>query len=126
MSYRTPLSNVKGLGTANEGSEHFWRQRVTGLANLFLSLFLVYAAFHLVGQDLAGVKAFFKNPLHLVLAASFIISATYHMRLGMQVVIEDYVHNEGSKIGLLILNTFFTAFVALAGVYSLLKLSFGA
>lgn len=126
MSYRTPLSNVKGLGTANEGSEHFWRQRVTGLANLILSLFLVYAAFHLVGQDLPAVKAFFQNPLHLVLAASFIISATYHMRLGMQVVIEDYVHNEGSKIGLLILNTFFTAFVALAGVYSLLKLSFGA
>lgn len=126
MSYRTPLSNVKGLGTANEGSEHFWRQRVTGLANLLLSVFLVYAAFHLVGQDLPGVKAFFQNPLHMVLAAAFVISATYHMRLGMQVVIEDYVHNEGSKIALLILNTFFTAFVALAGVYSLLKLSFGA
>ena len=126
MSYRTPLSNVKGLGTANEGSEHFWRQRVTGLANLLLSVFLVYAAFHLVGQDLPTVKAFFQNPLHFVLSTKFVMSATYHMRLGMQVVIEDYVHNEGSKIGLLILNTFYTAFVALAGVYSLLKLSFGA
>lgn len=126
MSYRTPLSNVKGLGTANEGSEHFWRQRVTGLANLILSIFIVYAAFQLVGSDQTGVKAFFQNPLHLVLSTAFVISATFHMRLGMQVVIEDYVHNEGSKIGLLILNTFFTAFVALAGVFSLLKLSFGA
>lgn len=126
MSYRTPLSTVKGLGTAKEGSEHFWRQRVTGLANLLLSIFVVYAAFQLAGASHAAVKAFFANPLYLVLATAFIISSTYHMRLGMQVVIEDYVHNEGSKILLLILNTFFTAFVALAGVFSLLKLSFGA
>ncbi len=126
MSYRTPLSNVKGLGTANEGSEHFWRQRITGVANLILSVFVVFAAFQLAGESHSTVKQFFANPLYVSLAIAFVLSTTYHMRLGMQVVIEDYVHNEGSKILLLILNTFFTAFVALAGVVSLLKLSFGA
>ncbi|GJM03061.1 MAG: succinate dehydrogenase, hydrophobic membrane anchor protein [Rhodomicrobium sp.] len=126
MSFRTPLSNVKGLGTANEGSEHFWRQRVTGFANLLLSIFVIYAAYQLSGASYSMVKAFFQNPLHLVLAAAFIISTSYHMRLGMQVVIEDYVHNEGSKILLLILNSFFAGFIALAGLFSLLKLGLGA
>jgi succinate dehydrogenase / fumarate reductase membrane anchor subunit len=72
------------------------------------------------------MKSFFQNPLHLVLAAGFVLSASYHMYLGMQVVIEDYVHNEGSKILLLILNSFFAGFIALAGIYSLLKLGLGA
>lgn len=126
MSYRTPLSNVKGLGTANEGANHFWCQRVTGFANLILALFLFYTIFCLNDADYAGVKAYFANPLNLVLAVALILSVSYHMRLGMQVVIEDYVHTEGSKILLLILNTFFTIFVALAGILSLLKLSFGA
>ncbi len=126
MSYRTPLSNVRGLGAANTGSDHFWRQRVTGFANLLLTVFVVYAAFHLKGADYEGVKNFFQSPFHLVFAAAFIINTSYHMRLGMQVVIEDYVHNEGSKILLLILNTFFTSFISLAGIFSLLKLSLGA
>lgn len=126
MSFRTPLSNVKGLGTANEGAEHFWKQRVTGFANLLLSIFVIYAACSLAGGNYAAVKTFFQNPLHAVLAAAFILSTSYHMRLGMQVVIEDYVHAEGAKILALILNTFFTGFIALAGLFSLIKLSLGA
>ncbi len=126
MSYRTPLSNVRGLGTANEGSEHFWRQRVTGFANLILTIFLTYAIFNLVGADQQAVKTFFADPFNLVLGVALVLSVSYHMRLGMQVVIEDYVHAEGAKILLLILNTFFTSFIALAGLLSLLKLSFGA
>lgn len=125
MSFRTPLSNVRGLGAANDGSEHFWRQRVTGFANLLLSIFLVYAVCQLKGADYAGVKEFFKSPFHLVFSAAFIINCAYHMRLGMQVVIEDYVHTEAAKILLLILNTFFTSFIILAGIFSLLKLSLG-
>ena len=126
MSFRTPLSNVRGLGAANDGSEHFWRQRVTGFANLLLTVFVIYAAVYLKGADYQTVKDFFKNPFHLVFSAAFIINTSYHMRLGMQVVIEDYVHAEASKILLLILNTFFTSFIALAGIVSLLKLSLGA
>ncbi len=126
MSFRTPLSNVRGLGAANDGSEHFWRQRVTGFANLLLAVFVIYAAVHLKGADYQTVKDFFKSPFHLVFAAAFIINTSYHMRLGMQVVIEDYVHAEAAKILLLILNTFFTSFIALAGIFSLLKLSLGA
>ena len=126
MSFRTPLSKVKGLGSAREGTEHFWQQRVTGLANLLLSVFVIYAIFQLAGQNHSTVKTFFQNPLHLVLTAAFIISVAHHMRLGMQVVIEDYVHAEGAKILLLILNSFFAAFIALAGLFSLVKLSLGA
>ena len=126
MSFRTPLSNVRGLGAAHDGSDHFWAQRVTGFANLLLAIFIIYAIFQLNGADYAGVKAFFKSPFHLVFAAAFIINTSYHMRLGMQVVIEDYVHKEAAKILLLILNTFFTSFIVLAGILSLLKLSFGA
>lgn len=126
MSFRTPLSNVKGLGTANEGSEHFWQQRVTGFANLLLTVFVIYAIFQLKGAEYETMRSFFKNPFHLVLTAAFIINTSYHMRLGMQVVIEDYVYTEGRKILLLILNTFFTSFITLAGIFSLLKLSLGA
>jgi len=126
MSYRTPLSNVRGLGTANEGSEHFWRQRVTGFANLILTVFLFYAIFSLAGADQPAVKSFFANPFNLVLGVALVLSVSIHMKLGMQVVIEDYVHAEGAKILFLILNTFFTSFIALAGLLSLLKLSFGA
>ncbi len=125
MSFRTPLSNVRGLGASNDGSDHFWRQRVTGFANLLLSVFVIYAIFQLNGADYTAMKTFFKSPFHLVFTAAFIISAAYHMRLGMQVVIEDYVHAEGAKILLLILNTFFTSFIILAGLFSLLKLSLG-
>lgn len=125
MSFRTPLSNVRGLGASSDGSEHFWRQRVTAFANLLLSVFVIYAIFQLSGADYQAVKTFFKSPFHLVFAAAFIINSAYHMRLGMQVVIEDYVHAEGTKILLLILNTFFTSFIILAGIFSLLKLSLG-
>ena len=125
MSFRTPLSNVRGLGAASDGSDHFWQQRITGFANLLLSLFVIYCIVQLKGADYAAIKAFFKSPFHLVFAAAFIINTSYHMRLGMQVIIEDYVHAEAAKILLLILNTFFTSFIILAGIFSLLKLGLG-
>lgn len=126
MSFRTPLSTVRGLGTANDGSDHFWQQRITGFANLLLAFFVVYAIAQLKGADYAGVKAFFQSPFHMVFAAAFILNTSIHMRLGLQVIIEDYVHAEGAKILLLILNTFFTSFIILAGIFSLLKLGLGA
>ena len=91
---RTPLSRARGLGSAQKGTEHFWLQRVTALANIPLTLFLVGAlVVHACAGD-ATMVAFLGNPLVGVVMLLLIISAIYHMRLGLQVVIEDYIHGE--------------------------------
>jgi len=126
MSLRTPLSRARGLGSAKEGAEHFWQQRVTAVANLFLTIFLVYAVLSLLGADHATVKAFFASPITAVLMILVALSAAYHMRLGMQVVIEDYIHRESTKVLLLLGNTFFAIFIGLICVVSVIKLSLGA
>ena len=123
---RTPLKKARNLGSAKEGADHFWKQRVTGVANLFLAIFLVWLIASLAGADHGTVRQALANPLISLGLLALIVSGTIHMRLGMQVIIEDYVHGEGSKIVLLMLNTFFTAAIALASIYAILKLSFGA
>lgn len=125
MSMRTPLKNVRWLGSAKEGADHFWTQRMTAAANLVLSLFLIGLAVRLIGADHATFSATIGHPLVAVALILFISSATVHMRIGMQVIIEDYVHGEGAKIALLMLNTFFAAAIGVASVFSILKLSFG-
>ena len=125
MSMRTPLKIARGLGSAKEGADHFWKQRLTGAANAVLGLFLVWLIVSLVGADYATVKAKLANPLIALALLALVVSGTIHMRLGMQTIIEDYVHGEGSKIVLLMLNTFFAAFIALSCVFAVLKLSFG-
>jgi succinate dehydrogenase / fumarate reductase membrane anchor subunit len=122
---RTPLGRVRGLGSAREGTGHFWKQRLTAIANLPLVLFFVGLLVALNGADYAVTRATLSSPfvaLPLILA---LISVLYHMRLGMQIIIEDYVHDELNKLGLLILNTFFTVAVGAVAVFSLLKLAFG-
>ncbi len=123
---RTPLKNVRRLGSAKEGADHFWKQRVTGVANLVLSVFLVALVVSLVGADHARVKAALSSPLVALPLLLLILSAMIHMRLGMQTIIEDYVHGEGAKIVLLMLNTFFTIVVGAASVLAVLKLTLGA
>ncbi len=123
---RTPLKKARNLGSAKEGADHFWKQRITGVANLFLAIFLVWLIASLAGADHGTVRQALANPLISLGLLALIVSGTIHMRLGMQVIIEDYVHGEGSKIVLLMLNTFFTAAIALASIYAILKLSFGA
>jgi succinate dehydrogenase / fumarate reductase, membrane anchor subunit len=126
MSMRTPLKTARNLGSAKEGADHFWKQRVTAVANVFLGLFLVWLIASLLGAHYATVKQKLANPLIALALLGLIISGTLHMRLGMQTIIEDYVHGEGLKIVALMLNTFFAAFIALASIFSILKLSFGA
>ena len=125
MSMRTPLGTVTGLGSAKEGTSHFWRQRLTALANVPLTLFLVWFVIRVGGMDRGEMALVFGNPVVAGLLVLTIVSITWHMRLGVQVVIEDYVHGEGSKILLLVANNFFCIGVAALSVISVLKLSFG-
>lgn len=125
MTMRTPLKEVRRLGSAKEGADHFWMQRLTGAANLFLAIFAIGLTVSLVGADYADVAAAIAHPLVALPVLLFLVSAAIHMRLGMQVIIEDYVHGEGTKIVLLMLNTFFAISVAAAGALAILKLTFG-
>ncbi|QCI66129.1 succinate dehydrogenase, hydrophobic membrane anchor protein [Phreatobacter stygius] len=124
-SMRTPLGSVRGLGSARSGTEHFWMQRVTAVANIPLSLFVVGLIISTAGSNYSAVKATLGSPIVAIPLLLFVISATYHMRLGMQMIIEDYVPAEGTRIVLLLLNTFFSVIVALASIFAILKLSFG-
>lgn len=126
MAMRTPLKTARALGSAKDGTEHFWKQRVTGIANVFLGIFLVWLIASLSGADHATVKRELANPFVALGLAALIVSGTVHMRLGMQTIIEDYVHGEGAKIALLLLNTFFAAAIALTGLFAITKLSLGA
>ncbi len=125
-SYRTSLSRVKGLGSAHEGTDHFWTQRLTGVANLILLVFVIYSVIHLAGEPYGIVRGYFGSPVVAALAALFALSAAYHMRIGMQVIVEDYIHSKASKLTLLLLNTFFAAAVALTSIFAIVKLSLGA
>lgn len=122
---RTPLNKVRGLGSAKEGADHFWKQRVTAFANIPLTLFLVVSIVLLAGKDHATVAAYIGSPLAALGFTALVISAAIHMRLGMQVVIEDYVHGEAIKILLLMANTFFSILVGLACIMAIIKLSLG-
>jgi succinate dehydrogenase / fumarate reductase membrane anchor subunit len=122
---RTPLARVRGLGSAKEGTDHFWRQRVTAVANLFLITFAVCLVLRLVGTSYAEAREVLANPLVTVALAMLVLSGTVHMRLGMQTVIEDYVHSEGAKIVLLMANTFFAIAIGATCILAVLKLGFG-
>ena len=124
-SLRTPLGKVRGLGSAKEGADHFFQQRVTAVANLILGIIFVALVVSLVGADYSEARQTLASPLVAVPLLLLIISGIYHMRLGMQVVIEDYVSHEGLKIVGLMLNTFFAAAVGLTCIFAIVKLSFG-
>lgn len=126
MDMRTPLSRVTGLGSAKDGTTHFWHQRLTAIANVPLTLFLVWLVVKLQGADQTAFLNMFANPIVLGLTVLMIISVTWHMRLGMQVVIEDYVHSEGTKVVAIIANNFFALGVAALSIVYVLKLGFGS
>ena len=120
---RTPLGKVRGLGAAKSGTEHFWLQRATAIANIPLILFLVVLLIALSGRDWQTATAAFRHPLIAVPMGLAVISVFWHMRLGLQTVIEDYVHSEGVKLLCLLANTFFTLGLGALALFSILKMS---
>jgi succinate dehydrogenase / fumarate reductase membrane anchor subunit len=122
---RTPLGRVRHLGSAHSGTEHFWRQRVTSIAAVPLSIAGIFIVLSLLGRNHAAVVQILGSPLVAITMLLFVVTTVYHMWLGMQVIIEDYVDDDQWRLTTLIANTFFSFVIGLVSVYALLKLSFG-
>ena len=114
-----------GRGAARSGTDHFWRQRLTAVANIPLTIAVVIIIIMLLGRNQAAVAQILGTPLVAIIMLLFILSTIVHMRIGMQVIIEDYVHDEFAKLALIMANTFFSIAVGLASAYGIFKLSFG-
>jgi len=125
MSYRSPLARARGLGSAREGAGHWWAQRLTAVALVPLCLWFATGLVGLVGADHAAVKAWVGMPINAALLVVLIVAVFHHAQLGLQVVIEDYVHSEGLKIAGIMIGKFAAILLGLAGVFAVLKISFG-
>lgn len=125
MSIRTPIARVRGLGSARSGTRHFWHQRLTAVANMFLVTAFVVILVSQLGRSHANVIQVLGSPFVSIVMLLMIGSVTYHMKIGMQVVIEDYVHDEKWKFAAIIANTFFAIAVAASCAYALLKILSG-
>ena len=124
-SMRTPLGRVRNLGAAHSGTGDFWRQRLTAVAMVLLIIPVLFVVFMLLGRNQAGAAQILGSlPIALIMLL-FIIASTWHMKIGMQVVIEDYVHSERLKLVAIMANNFFSVTVALASIYAIFKLSSG-
>ncbi len=125
MSLRTPLGRALGLGAAKEGVAHWWAQRLTAVALVPLTFLFVAVLFASIGADRAGIVALMGNPLVAITMLLFVIAGFYHMKLGMQVVIEDYIHHEGLKTVSLMALSLFSIGLGTACLFAVLKLAFG-
>jgi succinate dehydrogenase / fumarate reductase membrane anchor subunit len=125
MSMRTPLGRVRGLGSAKHGTEHFWAQRVTSVAGIPLTAGFIFIVAMLIGRNHAATVQILGSPVVAITMILFIATIVYHMWLGMQVIIEDYVNDQLNKAIASMMNTFFCVIVALSPIFAILKLSFG-
>jgi succinate dehydrogenase / fumarate reductase membrane anchor subunit len=123
---RSPLGRVLGLGSAKEGVEHWWMQRLTAIALVPLAIWFVVAALGMIGADRAAMVAWMHSPMAAVFAILLIVAAIYHMALGLQVVIEDYIHSEAWKLGLIIVMRLWCIVLVARGILAVLTLAFAA
>jgi succinate dehydrogenase / fumarate reductase, membrane anchor subunit len=124
-SMRTPLGRVRNLGAAHSGTQDFWRQRLTGVAMALLMIPGIVVVMMVLGRNQAGAAQILGSPWVALILLLFIIASTWHMKIGMQVVLEDYLHNEKLKLAAIMANNFFSFTVALAAIYAIFKLSSG-
>ena len=124
-SMRTPLARVRALGSSHSGTSDFWRQRITAVGMTLLIIPVIVIVLMLIGSNQAGAKQIFSSVPIAIIMLLFIAASAWHMKIGMQVVIEDYVHNEKLKLASIMLNNFFSIAVALASIYAILQLSAG-
>jgi len=124
-SMRTPLGRVRNLGASHSGTSDFWRQRLTALAVTLLTVPVIVVIIMLFGSNQAGAAQILGSLPIAIIMLLFIVASCWHMKIGMQVVIEDYVHSEKIKLASVIANNFFAIAVALASTYAILKLSSG-
>ena len=124
-SMRTPLGRVRNLGSSHSGTTDFWRQRITAVAMVLLMVPVIVVVMMLLGSNHAGAAQMLGSPLVAIILLLFIIASTWHMKIGMQVVIEDYMHSEQLKLAAIMANNFFSFAVALASIYAILKLASG-
>lgn len=124
MSFKTELSRVAGLGSAKDGTHHFWQQRVTAVALVLLTPFVVFCFAGAVGSSHAEVREIYASPFTAIVTALFIAAMFIHLKQGLQVVIEDYIHHKALRIALLVLNAIFCACFGFAGVFAIAKLAF--
>ncbi len=123
---RTALGKVRGLGSAKNGTAHWWVHRLTSLALVPLTVRFIVSVAALAGADHATVAAWIANPFTAVLLALVVIVGFYHLKLSGQTILEDYVHHEGLKIASLIMLIFACSVVGLASIFAILKISFGS
>jgi succinate dehydrogenase / fumarate reductase membrane anchor subunit len=124
MSLRTPLGRVRGLGSAKEGVGHWWAQRVTALALVPLTLWFAVSMISVVHTDYAGAVTWIGAPLNSALLILLLVCVFYHALLGLQVVIEDYVHGEGIKLATLLVTKFILTLLGAIAVVSVLRVTF--
>ncbi len=125
MGLQHPIGRVRGLGSAKSGSHHWWSQRITAIALVPLTLWFVYSALTLAGSDYdAGVK-WLAQPTNGIFMVLLVIATFHHLQLGLQVVIEDYVHHEAVKLTALVIMKLSSIGLAVAATFSIIKVSFG-
>lgn len=121
---RTPLSEVKGLGSAKEGTSHFWSQRLSAIALIPLVLWLCFSVAALPGMDYLSVREWLASPLTSIMMVLLVAVAFFHSRLGLQVIVEDYVGGHGARTVAIIAITFAAGVLAVVGVFSVLRIAF--
>lgn len=123
---KTPTKRVRGLGAAKEGVDHFWHQRLTAVALIPLVVWFLASLVAHAGASYEEMRGYLAQPLTAVLMILLLLAGFYHMKLGVQVVIEDYIRKDSTKVALLILNNFAAIAIGLACVYSVIRVSVSA